>query len=101
MPAGPTRGETALRSCVVDIRKNFAVRHFFLQVAAEHPRACLNGMSLTPAISNQAIPSGYRHLIVGDGGEGPERDLCECSDYCRIFWRNLCDPSHQDDGVSE
>ena len=41
VPAGSTRGETALRSRVVDIRKNLAVRNFFLQVAAEHRRACL------------------------------------------------------------
>ena len=66
VPAGPTRGETILRSRVVDIRKKLAVRTFFLQVAAEHPRACLNGMSWNPAISNQTIPSGSRHLILGD-----------------------------------
>ena len=66
VPAIPTRGETALRSRVVDVRKNRAVRNFFLQVAAEHPRACLNGISWNPAISNQTIPSGGRHLIVGD-----------------------------------
>ena len=64
--AGPTRGETALRYRVVDVRKHLAVRSFLLQVAAEHPRTCLNEMSRNPAISNQAIPSGSRHLIVGD-----------------------------------
>ena len=53
VPAGPTRGKTTLRSRVVDIRKNFGVRNFFLQVGAEHPRACLNGVS-----RNQTIPSG-------------------------------------------
>ena len=53
VPAGPTRGEAALRSRVVDIRKHLAVRSFLLQVAAEHPRTCL-------------IPSGSLHLIVGD-----------------------------------
>ena len=51
---------------MVDIRKKLAVRNFFLQVAAEHPRACLNGMSWNAAISNQTIPSGSRHLILGD-----------------------------------
>ena len=66
MPTGPARGETALRSRVVDIRKNLAVRNLFLQVAAEHPRACLNGMSWNPAISNQTIPLGSRHLVDGD-----------------------------------
>ena len=69
VPAGPTRGKTASRSCVVDIRKNLAVRNFFLQVAAEHPRACLNGMSWYPAVGNREIPSGNRHLIVGEGPE--------------------------------
>ena len=45
VPAGPKRGETALRSRVVDIRKNPAVGKLFLQVAAEHPPACRNGVS--------------------------------------------------------
>ena len=80
------------RSRVVDIRKNLTVRNFFFQVAVDHPRACLNGMSLNPAVSDQAIPSGSRHLIVGD--------LCEWSDHCRVF-RSLCGPGNQDDGVSE
>ena len=52
VPAGPTPGETTLRSRVVDIRKNLAVRNFFLQVTAEH--------ELKPG------RSGNRHLIVGD-----------------------------------
>ena len=89
MPASPTRDETALRSHVMDIRKNLAVRNFFLQVAAEHPRACLNGMSWNPAVSDQAIPSGSRHLIVGDVRDG------------RVFRRSLFGPGHQDDGVSD
>ena len=57
---------TIQRSRVIDIRKNLAVRNQFVQVATEHPRACLNGMSWNPAISNQAIPSGSRHLVIGD-----------------------------------
>ena len=56
VPTGTTRGETTLRSRVVDIRKNLAVRNLFVQVTADHPRACLNGMSWNPAISNQANP---------------------------------------------
>ena len=63
-PMGPTRGDTALRSRVVDVRKNLTVRNIFLQVAAKHPRACLNGMSCNSAIRNQAIPPGSRHLVV-------------------------------------
>ena len=51
---------------MVDIRKNLTVRNQFVQVAAEHPRACLNGMGWNAAISNQAIPSGSRHLVMGD-----------------------------------
>ena len=66
MPTGPARGKTALKTRVVDIRKNLAIGNFFVQVAAEHPRACLNGMSWNPAISNQVIPPGSRHLVVGD-----------------------------------
>ena len=64
VPKGPTCGETALRSRVVDIRKHLVVRILFLQVAAEHPRACLNDMSWNSAISNQAIPPGSRHSAV-------------------------------------
>ena len=75
VPAGPTRGETALRSRVVDIRKNLAVRNFFLQVAAEHPRACLNGVNWNPAISNQATPSGNLHLILGDSLVGDLNEI--------------------------
>ena len=66
VPTGPACGETALRSRVVDIRKNLAVRNLFVQVAAEHPRACSIGMSWNPAMCNQAIPPGSRHLVVGD-----------------------------------
>ena len=50
----------------MDIRKNLTVCKLFVQVAAEHPRACLNGMDWNPAISNQAIPLGSRHLVVED-----------------------------------
>ena len=65
VPMGTTHGGTSQRSHVVDIRKNLAVRNLFVQVAAEHPRACLNCMGWNPAISNQAIPTGSRHLFVG------------------------------------
>ena len=66
VPTGTTHGGTTPKSCVVDIRKKLTVRNQFVQVAAEHPRACLNGMSWNPAMSNQAIPPGSRHLVVGD-----------------------------------
>ena len=66
VPAGTAHDGTIQRSRVVDIRKNLMVRNQFVQVATEHPRACLNGMGWNPAISNQAIPSGSRHLVIGD-----------------------------------
>ena len=66
VPAGAAHDGTIQRSRVVDIRKNLTVRNQFVQVATEHPRACLNGMGWNPAISNQAIPSGSRHLVIGD-----------------------------------
>ena len=59
-------GGTFQKSRVVDIRKNLMARHQFTQVAAEHPRACLNDMSWNPATSDQVIPPGSRHLIIGD-----------------------------------
>ena len=63
---GNAHGGTIQKSRVVDIRKNLTVRNQFVQVAAEHPRACLNGMGWNPAISNQAICPGGRHLVIGD-----------------------------------
>ena len=54
------------KSRVADISKKLIVRNQFAPVAAEHPRACLNGMSWNPATSNQAIPPGNRHLVVRD-----------------------------------
>ena len=59
-------GGTFQKSRVVDIRKNLMARHQFTQVAAEHPRACLNDMSWNPATSDQVVPPGNRHLIIGD-----------------------------------
>ena len=64
--SGTAHGRTFQKSRVVDIRKNLMTRHQFTQVAAEHPRACLNDMSWNPATSDQAIPPGSRHLIIGD-----------------------------------
>ena len=66
VPAGTAHDGTIQKSRVVDITKNLTVRNQFVQVATEHPRACLNGMGLNHAISNQAIPSGSRHLVIGD-----------------------------------
>ena len=66
VPAGTAHDGTIQRSRVVDIRRNLTARNQFVQVATEHPRACLNGMGWNPAISNQAIPSGSRHLVIGD-----------------------------------
>ena len=51
---------------MVVIRKNLSVRNQFMQMATEHPRACLNDMNWNPAINHPAIPSGSRHLIIGD-----------------------------------
>ena len=64
--SGTAHGRTYQKSRVVDIRKNLMTRHQFTQVAAEHPRACMNDMSWNPATSDQVIPPGSRHLIIGD-----------------------------------
>ena len=64
--SGTAHSGTFQKSRVVDIRKNLMARHQFTQVAAEHPRACLNDMSWNPATSDQVIPPGSRHLIIGD-----------------------------------
>ena len=66
VPTGPTGGETPLIFRVVDVRRILAIRNLFLQLAAEHPRACLNGISWNPAKSNQTISPGNHHLVCGD-----------------------------------
>ena len=78
VPSGTAHGRTYQKSRVVDIRKNLMTRHQFMQVAAEHPRACLNDMSWNPATSDQVIPPGSRHLIIG---ESLVRDLNEIFVY--------------------
>ena len=64
--SGTAHGGTFQKSRLVDIRKNLMARHQFTQVAAEHPRACLNDMSWNSPTSDQVIPPGTRHLIIGD-----------------------------------
>ena len=56
--SGTAHGRTFQKSRVVDVRKNLMTRHQFTQVAAEHPRACLNDMSWNPATNDQVIPQG-------------------------------------------
>ena len=63
---GTAHGGTFQKSRVVDIRKNLMARHQFTQVAAEHPRACLNDMSWNPATTDEVILPGSRHLIIRD-----------------------------------
>ena len=76
--SGTAHGGTFQKSRVVDIRKNLMTHHQFTQVASEHPRACLNDMSWNPATSDQVIPPGSRHLIIGDS---LVRDLIEIFVY--------------------
>ena len=78
--SGTAHGGTFQKSRVLDIRKNLMARHQFTQVAAEHPRACLNDMSWKPATSDQVIPPGNRHLIIGDS---LVRDLNEIFSFGR------------------
>ena len=66
VPTGTAHGGATQKAHVVDIRKNLTVCNQFVQVAAQHPRACLNGIGWNAAISNQAIPPGICHLVVGD-----------------------------------
>ena len=66
VPTGTAHGGKNQKSRVVDVTKNLTACKQFVQVAAEHPRACLNGMDWNPAISNQAIPLGSRNLVIGD-----------------------------------
>ena len=65
-PTETAHGGTIQKSRVVEIMKNLTVRNQFVQRAAEHPRACLNGMDWNPAISYQAIASGSRQLLIGE-----------------------------------
>ena len=63
---GPVPNETRVRSCSVDISKDLNTRRTFVQVAAENPRAFLNGMSWNPATVQQPVPTRSQHLIIGD-----------------------------------
>ena len=65
-PAGPVLSGAKVRSQGIDIRKDLNNRRNFVQVAAEHPRACLNGMTWNPATIHQPVPTGSQHLIIGD-----------------------------------
>ena len=48
--AGPVPSGAKMRSRVIDIGKILNTRRTFVQVAVEHPRACLNGMIWNPPI---------------------------------------------------
>ena len=65
-PAGLVPSGAKVRSRVVDIRKDLNARRTFVQVAAEHPRACLNGMAWNSAVIHQPVPRGTQHLIIRD-----------------------------------
>ena len=64
--ARPVPSGAKVRSRVVDIRKDINTRRTFVQVAAEHPRACLNDMTWIPAAIHQPMPTCSQHLIIGD-----------------------------------
>ena len=65
-PASPVPSGAKVRSQVIDIQKDLNTRRTFVQVAAEHPRACLNGMTWNLAMIHQPVPTGSQHLIIGD-----------------------------------
>ena len=65
-PVGPVLNGNKVRSRVIDIRKDLNTRSNFVQVAAEHPRACLNGMTWNPVTIHQPVPTGSQHLIISD-----------------------------------
>ena len=65
-PTRPVPSETKVRSRVVGIPKDLNTRSTFAQIAAEHPRACLNGMSWSQASIYQPVPTGSQNLIIGD-----------------------------------
>ena len=51
---------------MVAIRTDFVTRRFFVHVAADHPRACQNGLNFNPTAFHQPIPTGSRLLTIGD-----------------------------------
>ena len=65
-PAGPVPSGAKVRPRVDDIRKDLNTRRNSVQVAAEHSRACLNGVTWNPAAIHQPVPAGSQHLIIGD-----------------------------------
>ena len=64
--AGPVPSGAKVRSRMINIRKDLNTRRTFVQVAAEHPRPCLNGMTWNRATIHQPMPTGSQHLIIGD-----------------------------------
>ena len=65
-PAGPVLSGAKVRSRVIDIRKDLNNRRTFVQFAAEHQRACLNGITWNPATIHQPVPTGCQHLMIGN-----------------------------------
>ena len=88
-PVGPVPSKTKVRSRVVDIRKDLNTRKTFVQVAAEHPRACLNGMSWNPATIHQPVPTGSQHLIIANS---LVRDLTEILVVAKPLQSPLAEP---------
>ena len=64
--AGSVLSRAKVRSRVIYIRKDLNTRRNFVQVAAEHSRACLNDLTWNPATIHQTVPTGSQHLIIGD-----------------------------------
>ena len=65
-PTGPVPSGAKVRSRVLDIQKDLNTRRTFVQVAAENPRACLNGIIRNPAAIHQPGPTGSQNMIIGD-----------------------------------
>ena len=51
---------------MIEFRNDLNIQSNFVQVATEHPRACLKGMTWSQATIHQPVPTGSQHLIIGD-----------------------------------
>ena len=64
-PVGSVTKGAKVRSRVIDIRKDLNNQRTFGQVAAEHLRAFLNGMTWKSATIHQRVPTGSQRRFLG------------------------------------
>ena len=86
-PASPVPSGAKVRPRLIDIRKDLNTRRAFIQIAAEHSGACLNGMTWNPAKIHQPVPTGSQQVIIGDSLVSDLKDILVVGQTAIIFFR--------------